>query len=85
MNAKITFLILTSLTFVSNLYSTFKTLKYWENLIQIIGSESNRILCINSSIYHLVSINIDSNPMPTKYFNPNYSSTNSDKNCRKYI
>jgi hypothetical protein len=42
-------------------------------------------LCINSSIYHLVSINIDSNPMPTKYFNPSYSSTNSDKNCRKYI
>jgi hypothetical protein len=84
MNAKITFLILTPLMFVSNLYSTFKALKYWENLIQIIGSDSNRILCINSSICHLVSINIDSNPMQTKYFNPSYSSINSDKNCQIY-
>ena len=81
MNTKITFLLLTFLMFVGNLYSSFRTPKYWKNLIQIISSESKIILCFNSSIYHLVSINIDSNLMATKYFNPNYSPFNSDKNC----
>lgn len=81
MKTKITHLLLTFLMFVCNLYFAIKTPKYWKNLIQIISSESKRILCINSPLCHLVPINIESNSMPTKYFNPNYSSFNSDKNC----
>lgn len=81
MKTKITFLLLTFLMFVCNLYLSFKTPKYRKNLIQIISSESKRIFCINTPICYLVSIKIESNSTPIKYFNPNYSSFNSDKNC----